>query len=297
MIEGYAAFNDHRIGTAHISRGMVCEDYSLCFENSEMAVAVISDGHGDRNCFRSARGSYIACHAAVEQALKYHSPSEKMISEIEKSILSEWKKNVIADCMADPVREEELSDVSEEMAIAVRGGSRLLKAYGATLIMAVFTKDFWYAVQIGDGRFVSVYDNGVYKQPIPWDDERCVGNYSTSLCDDDAISEFRYACGSRLPLAVFMGSDGVDESFDGDGLYKFYYMISNWYRYLPMPEFRRRLHELLGKVSAGGSADDVSVSGIVNFRKEIRLPGDAGKEKTYKIEHHKIDLTKKALPV
>lgn len=63
-------------------------------------------------------------------------------------------------------------------------------SYGCTLIAYVQTKHFWLALQIGDGRCVVLNKANEWSQPIPWDD-RCMLNMTTSLCDEDAVNEFR----------------------------------------------------------------------------------------------------------
>ena len=66
MTNNYIVFNKHHIGASHINKGAPCEDFSASFIDNLMAIAVISDGHGDKNCFRSAKGAQIACEAAID---------------------------------------------------------------------------------------------------------------------------------------------------------------------------------------------------------------------------------------
>ena len=91
-----------------------------------------------------------------------------------------------------------------------------ISAYRTTLIAAVQAKNFWFGLHIGDGKCVTVNPAGEYTQPIPWD-EKCFLNQTTSLCDEQALHSFRYYFGKvDLPLAIFIATDGVDDTFGTD---------------------------------------------------------------------------------
>lgn len=55
--------------------------------------------------------------------------------------------------------------------------------------MPAADKDGVFGLQIGDGTFTLETDSGA-EFPMP-EDERLVGNLTTSLCDCDAINSFR----------------------------------------------------------------------------------------------------------
>ena len=294
MRDDYIVFNAHRIGASHINKGMKCEDYSASYINDVAAIAVISDGHGDRNCFRSARGAQIACDTAVEITKDLfgavgatdeiiHSP-DRIICELEKSIIFNWNQNVGKDIEVNPISDEELSGLDETVAAAIRSGNRLSKVYGCTLIMTVVLRNFWFGIHVGDGKCVAVQENGLYSQPIPWDDEGCVGNRSTSLCDTQAFEKFRYSYGRNVPVAVFVGSDGVDESFDDNGINKFYFSLASWLKGMQEDEYKAKAEELLERISCGGSGDDVSIACIISKPKEVKKPVSTSKQIADKME-------------
>ena len=138
-------------------------------------------------------------------------------------------------------------------------------AYGATLIGAVVTEDFWFGVQIGDGKCVAFDHAGTDTEPIPWD-EQCFLNLTTSLCDSDAAGEFRFCFSRELPAAVFVGSDGIDGSFKNQRhLHNFYRVVLTSFAQEDAQQAAEELGAYLPQLSAQGSADDVSVGCILNL--------------------------------
>lgn len=279
-MKSYITFNHHHIGQSHILKGSACEDYSASYIDGRMAVSVISDGHGDKNCFRSAEGARLACEIAIQQCKEFHASImdvtdveacdfHAMLHGLEESIITRWKETVLLDAMENPFSEEELEPLNENVKAVYRSQQRMERAYGCTLIVAVITPDFWYGLQIGDGTCVAVYEDGVYVAPIPADEENCCGNHSTSLCNTNAIESFRHYFRNRKPSAVFVISDGMEESFDEKGLYHCFYSICHWVKNNGIDFAKEQVKLLLPKISEGGSGDDVSVSAIIDSEGNI----------------------------
>ena len=132
------------------------------------------------------------------------------------------------------------------------------------------TEKYWYGLQIGDGKCVSAYDDGVFVEPIP-QDENCVANYSTSLCGENAEVNFMHYYSDIIPKGVFVFSDGVEESFDRSGLYNCLYSIDVWLEQGKETALES-INDLLPKISEGGSGDDVSISAILSAEKAIMPP-------------------------
>jgi hypothetical protein len=169
-------------------------------------------------------------------------------------------------------------------------------AYGATLIAAAVTEDYWFGIQIGDGKLTCFYPDGTYDQPVPWDD-KCYLNVTTSICDDDAAERARVYVKKRnggaanidaigaikkledsrpLPSAVFLNSDGVDDSFPIEDnmdhmAKKFYYSVLRMFIEGDDDPAKgwgasvRELAEYLPDLSKRGSGDDISVAGIIDM--------------------------------
>ena len=284
----YKEFNGHKIGFSHVNKGSKCEDYSLSYSNGMFTLAVISDGHGDKKAFRSEIGSKLAC-LSVKEVLEdtfvddlsvtvlTYAP-DRVILEIEKAIIYRWNAKVLQHLGENPILEEELAGFDPEVVQMYRMGNRSQKAYGCTLIATVVFRDIWFGIQVGDGKCIVIKKNGVYYDPIPVD-EKCIGNRSTSLCGSQAFADFRYCfqlasqCPpDDYPVAFFVMSDGVEESFDENGLNKCLYTVSYLAKNKKKEEFYGELDKLLDKISRGGSGDDVSLSLIVDMNEEISQP-------------------------
>lgn len=276
MLE-YTCVNSHHIGASHVKNQLSCEDYSLSVMDQTYGIAVISDGHGDKNCPRSAQGAKIACETAVEligdfcetQKLNPEN-SEELLQKLEKKITLEWKKRVLKNLSEKELTEEELQKISKKTAEEYRQKKHPERAYGCTLIAAVITEKYWFAVQIGDGTCVAVYEEGAYLEPVPVDEE-CCGNRSTSICAEEAEKNFRHYFSEILPIAVFVVSDGIQESFDTIKLYNCFYSVAFWVL-TDKEEAFHKLKELLPKISAGGSGDDVSIAGLIESTGKIKKP-------------------------
>lgn len=141
----------------------------------------------------------------------------------------------------------------------------------------------WFVFQIGDGKCVTINpmsdkdtsalnDNSklliqnstLVTEPVP-NDERCFLNMTTSLCDPDAATEFRFCGGNKdnMPVAIFLGSDGIDNSWGTEeALYNFYIEVLK--HCTSSAEVTRDLANALPKLSQAGSQDDMSVAAIVN---------------------------------
>ena len=281
-MQPYLQLNSHYIGKSHLDKEKPCEDYSLSYGDNSLSAAVISDGHGDGNCFRSAAGAKFACEICLSllrqfQGINSHITDirscdfEENVRSLEREIVVKWKKKVLSDAASNPFSAEELEQAAAEVREQYRNGRNIEHAYGCTLIAVMVTKHYFLCLQIGDGKCVAAYPGGIFVEPVPTD-ENCVGNRSTSLCNRDAEKSFRHYFNPILPLAAFVSSDGVEESFDCAGLYNFFYSIAYWCRQEGKECASDKLTALLPKISEGGSGDDVSVAACLSTDGELAAP-------------------------
>ena len=102
-MQPYIQLNAHCTGKSHIARSKPCEDYSLSYGDSSLSAAVISDGHGDSNCFRSAVGAQFACEICLNlfrqfQGITSHITDigscdfESDVLLLERELVSKWKQ-------------------------------------------------------------------------------------------------------------------------------------------------------------------------------------------------------------
>ena len=210
---------------------------------------------------------YSSADSSEQQA---SSNAHKALQWLFASIISQWNQKIAEHALLNDLNEWEQAHVEEkyrEEFIAKRSlpDATFEKTYGCTLMAYVQTPSYWFAFHLGDGKcvmFTTVDEQLKAEQPIPWD-ERCFLNKTTSICDSQALDEFRYCYqgDGTFPLAVFLGSDGIDDSYgDGDNLTNFYIEI---YKLLLKKDYPRALKEIkkvLPVISARGSKDDMSIA-------------------------------------
>lgn len=265
----FKAFHMSERGESHLHDGRVCQDSSASFSDECGTVAVVSDGHGGCDYVRSQIGSAMACEAAVKNIRRlfenispeaFLAEPDMMLIQLEAAIINDWNESVRSHYEANPFTEEELDCVSEKAGASYRSGHRIERAYGATLIAAAVTRDYWFGIQIGDGKCAAFDEAGICTQPIPWD-EKCFLNKTTSICASDALRDFRHFYSEKIPTAVFMGSDGIDDSFKNEeDMYDFYKTILYAFSISDYTQAVDELKAYLPRLSKEGSADDVSIA-------------------------------------
>lgn len=292
-------------GESHISTGKVCQDYSYSkiYEDG-LAIAVVCDGHGGKRYFRSDVGARIAAEVTdrkirtfVEEAAPLllkglpFGQIEAISTQIEKndfgkqseierafrrlagSIIFEWDSEVKAHAATTPIKEEEKIDLEDRWINEFNSGINLEKVYGCTLIACVYTLEFWFAFQIGDGKCFAVDDTGEWSEPIPWD-ERCFLNKTTSICDNDAVNEFRFCYDSTgsFPCAIILGSDGIDDSFGTpENQANFYVQILKSVATVGLDATINEIESTLPQLSKIGSQDDMSLAMVYDYQKVCEL--------------------------
>lgn len=278
-------------GASHIKSNKVCQDYSYCESSPKLSIALVSDGHGGDRYFRSHIGSELACTVSSELIHTFVSelpidffegvpltqygvngascgqPSKNHIEtlrQLGKAIIAHWRDRVESHAKTHPLTQEEILKVPEEYHKDLTDKDRLVKVYGCTLIAYVQTPTYWFGFQIGDGKCFSFHHETGPKEPILWDDA-CFLNKTTSLCDSYASEKFRYSFqgDGGFPFAVFMGSDGLDDSFGEDkNLINFYIQVLKLAYRNGAKEVEAVLESDLPVLSKRGSQDDMSVAAI-----------------------------------
>lgn len=282
-------------GESHILSNKVCQDSSYSSTSNTMSIAIVCDGHGGERYFRSDVGSRFAVDATKEcvqafvseidvnlfkdkqftqkKALSSEASSniytkdtnvDKALRQLFSSIIYSWREKITQHSLNNPLSEKERLSVKPDFLSEFEQGIGIEKTYGCTLMCYVYTNLFWFAFHIGDGKCIAFDNNGTWFEPIPWD-EKCFLNKTTSLCDSSAIDEFRYCyCGDgNKPLAVFLGSDGIDDSFgETENMVNFYIQVLKLINKEGLEIAVANIHETLPQLSKIGSKDDMSIACI-----------------------------------
>lgn len=276
MSEEILAFSATVVGYNHIKKEKVCEDASGNYSDEKMKICVVADGHGSDNYPRTYRGSKFAVDAVINcikvfvntpasvDVIKDEDNNYEMMIGLTTSILNEWHYKVEKDYEKKPFTEAELEMVSDKYKQIYLNGEGVEKAYGCTLIAYVVTDKYSLGLQIGDGKCVCVDKKGDFSEPIPWDDD-CQMNVTTSICDENAIEEFRFTISNQMPLAVFCGTDGIDDSYiSSEELYALYRSILKIIIKHGDEVGKKEIETYLPELTKRGSGDDVSIGLIID---------------------------------
>lgn len=313
------AFSATETGYNHTRINKVCEDASDFYDDEKMHICVVADGHGSDNYPRTEFGSKFAVDAAIKNVIEFVNTAEKSqvindaennferMNQLAKSILRSWYESVEEDYNKKPFTEKELEKVSDKYKNRYLSENieerKVEKAYGCTLIIYVITDDYSFGMQIGDGKCVLIDENGQFLEPIPWDAD-CQLNVTTSICDDDAIDEFRFYISDKMPTAVFIGSDGIDDSYaNEEELYALYRSILKIFIEHGDEIGKSEIREYLPVLTKRGSGDDVSMGLIINQKRaksissvfEMQIEVFKLTEELQDKKHKKDIVTEKAL--
>lgn len=281
-MERYSSFARTSIGASHISRGMICQDFSLAADNESCSFAAAADGHGSLCYLRTDRGSRFASFCAQEcigeflegigdahELLDDDKHRQQLMSQLWRSIIARWHDMAERDFYSEPFTDEELNRIPEKNASYRSRYEQgdYISAYGTTLLFSAVTESFVFGAQIGDGRCVVLGRDGAMYAPIP-DDPRCYDNVTTSMCQDDAAlsARFFYLSKEELPAAIFLCTDGVENSYGDDGqLFGFFRGLALTIAENGLEEGVRQLEDFLPVMTRRGSGDDVSCAGIIDM--------------------------------
>lgn len=277
MVRKYDCFDLKTIGASHIAGNLPCQDSCLSMSRDGYKLICVCDGHGGDDYFRSDRGSAFATEifaSCVDEAgedflsgmgrCRSERDCYERLLQFFRYFLIKWQRRIDDDVMEDPFSEEEMVRVSGRRKERYLAGESICKAYGSTFIGAVLTDDFWFAIQIGDGDCICFDCEGKSFRPIP-EDDNCVGNLTTSLCDDDACSEARFFFSRSIPASVFIASDGVGKSFRRENaMFDFYREVMSDFIASGRENAISTLSDYLPRMSERASKDDISIAAMMD---------------------------------
>lgn len=286
-------------GESHLATGKPCQDCAYAESTAHHSMAIVSDGHGGERYFRSQFGSNFLVKITKEALKVFAAASEEgqiplsgkaftqygvgdssfelgnrvihdRLMWLFSSIINQWNQVIAEHAHTHEFSQWEQEHVSEEykqefLTKLNNPDATFEKTYGCTLMAYLQTPHYWLAFQLGDGKLVTMHEENdavVFKQPVPWD-ERCFLNKTTSICDSDALNEFRYCYqgDGQFPIAAFLGSDGIDDSYgDGEYLNNFYANLFKQIVKSGQDVAWKVLKKSLPQISKVGSKDDMSVA-------------------------------------
>ena len=286
-------FNYSCLGESHKADEKPCQDASKsAVTDKGLTICIVSDGHGGEQYFRSQIGSQELVNITFEKVQEFtegmlqlnilkdtpftqmdisskrpdNLPALKVIDDrfmqLFRAIKAEWMIHIYEHALNTPVDDREQKKVKPEYLDQLKQQRNLEKIYGATLMAYVQCSNFWFAFHLGDGQMIMFDRKGTGFEPVLWDDD-CFLNKTTSICQADAIERFRYTFegDGKFPLAVFLGSDGIDDTFtDGEPLYNFYRGVLQYIFIDGDESVEEDLKKNLPVFSARGSRDDMSVA-------------------------------------
>ncbi len=287
-------------GESHKDIGKVCQDFAFTADSEGLTIALVCDGHGGDRYFRSDIGARIAAETAAEAIKSFvrlgdkslfdgkaftaagpvapndghgkETAVDKACRQLFSSIIARWRERIAEHARQNQPTPWEREHVSPEHLQELVSSKDPGIIYGCTLLAFVRTSRFWFAFQIGDGKCITFQPEPIWTEPIPWDD-RCFLNKTTSLCDEDALNEFRYCYegDGKFPTAVFLGSDGMDDSFgETCNLVNFYIQLAKEI-VKSEADAEESLEKSLPELSRVGSKDDMSVACAFDIRELRRL--------------------------
>lgn len=229
-MKNYSLSSYLHIKKIKLQRKQPCEDYSLTYHDEKKVIAIIADGHGDRQCYRASYGSKLACFAALEILKPMDQFDDYLLRDLTKQIIRNWQEKVINHYRENPTSKEE---------------KNLYLVYGTTLSIVIITDSKMIVMNAGDGKCMVRFEDDSFLSLI----ER-KGVSPDSLGDEDIYMDIKVSY--ILPRYVMLTSDG-GASFKDEAEFidKVEYLYLN-----NRLQFHRNM---LGLVDFFASDDDVSM--------------------------------------
>lgn len=219
------------MGASHIKSGKPMQDYSLAFKGEDYCVGVVCDGHGADKHFRSEIGSKFAAEVTAEKFAEIAKQfptwdllknNLKQVSQrVKLAILADWHAKIEQYTKENPFTEDELKKASKSFAL--KRHYTVAQPYGTTILGALVTEEYYFALMIGDGAMFKILPGFkteivVFPGKKIYDDEP--HSATDSLCEDNAYNNMFICCNpiekEEYGVAFGMCSDGMSEAFTTD---------------------------------------------------------------------------------
>lgn len=289
-------------GASHTKSNLPNQDSVVWFgdaaNDKHFVYGIVSDGHGSKKCFRSHLGSSFATEVLSEiftqlsglinDDSNQQSIKDYIVDELPTMIVESWQEKVLEHLESYPYSADDLSLLSLSKADlhSPKFEKNKFVPYGATLLGVLLLKKHVVYVQLGDGDILIASEEGEVFRRLP-DDDRLLGNETTSLCLETAKNDFRTVIDfiqDAPPHFVLITTDGFINAYKEDiDLFKFPSDVSKLHREKGFDYIKENLTEWLEETSVKASGDDTSmciiVSNKVEVEKEIETPKEKPKER------------------
>ncbi len=280
----WGMIGDSICGAAHFRNNRANQDAIGWFpgtERASYAVMSVSDGHGGSGHFRSGTGARLAVEAASETLREFMEESSesgnystvKSMAEARLPLVihRRWQDAVAAHLEQKPLSEKEAALIPGlGRGKPGAGLSKLLSAYGATLLSVLVTPAYALILQLGDGDILTVTDEGKVQRPLPRD-AMLFAEETTSLGMPDAWKEFRLCfqvLSRHYPALFLLSTDGYINCFPSDrDFYQVGRDILRMINLKGLENVRNNLATWLTEATNLGSGDDATL-GII-FRSDL----------------------------
>jgi len=268
----YRGYNLSVRGASHITKEMVCQDYSGYICGDDYCAAVVSDGHGGDRHFRSGTGADSAVKISLEAVREFIANErfflpdmeqvyQKVLRQLTGCICARWVDTVVNHFAENPITESERVFYHKYyLCDSFEAENNITAMYGATLIVGVITPAYSFVIQTGDGAAI-IYQHDDCFIPQSTIDDRLYLGYTTSLCDSNALNNFRFYYSQNVPKAIVLSTDGVVDSYGREDFLKFNKTLCNLFL-TDYDQAFSNLSDWLPRLSARGSKDDMSVAGV-----------------------------------
>ncbi len=260
--EGWKVIGESVQGFSHLRSGKPCQDaLSFCEVGEKKWLCALADGHGSEKCKYSEEGARIAVEitkdfwkellATQSDLLLYELLSQAKDIDLPKTLEKEWKKAV--KLYHERYQREKAASDKE-----------LWMWYGTTLLFLLITDQLVFAMQLGDGDILSVFEGGETSWLLP--NEQQYGTETYSLCQKNAWQYFRSFLAplsyyTMKPQLFILSTDGYANSFiSHEDFLEVGKDYLNLLKKRASKYLETHLREWLEETTRCGSGDDITVA-------------------------------------
>ncbi|MDR1542559.1 MAG: protein phosphatase 2C domain-containing protein [Clostridiales bacterium] len=272
-------------GFRHIERNIPCHDSAGYFCGDKFAAAIVSSGRENVCSFRSGTGSEAAVKASLSEVAGFIATQDKIvadtfkkydksrttdaiadvISQIERKIYLSWLKSIKQHFADNPPTQQEQA-ILDGMDILPNDISMI---YSCTLLVAVLTKRFSFAIQIGNDSCVFISESNEASILIPESTSEANAVLSESV-------GFRFYYTEHAPKGIIVSTSGVSDSYRHDDFLRLNEKVFSSMK-VDYSSALGDLKKWFPVMTKKGSKKDLAMAGVY-FSKDLpHIRGDAAK--------------------